>query len=186
MMKLYHTGFEQIKKPDIHFGRKNADFYQGFYLSDNLEFSMRWAKVRKDKDTILNTYRLNTEGLKIKRLERNEEWFEYIFKNRSGYADSLAEYDVIIGPIANDTIYDIWGITTSGLLPKEMALEILLIGAEYKQIVIKSEKAAENLKFLSSAVLDKEEIKKYADDVKKEENEYQSLVSEKLGNIIDI
>lgn len=51
-MVLYHTGFEKIEHPDIHFGRANADFAQGFYLSDNREFSMRWARERKGKPSI--------------------------------------------------------------------------------------------------------------------------------------
>ena len=32
-MILYHTGFETIKEPDVHLGRRNADFGQGFYLT---------------------------------------------------------------------------------------------------------------------------------------------------------
>lgn len=28
MMILYHTGFQEIQYPDIHHGRKNADFEQ--------------------------------------------------------------------------------------------------------------------------------------------------------------
>ena len=34
---LYHTGFSAIPSPDIRYGRKNADFGQGFYLSGVLE-----------------------------------------------------------------------------------------------------------------------------------------------------
>lgn len=41
---LYHTGFYEIKEPDIHYGKPNADFAQGFYTSPNLEFSKRWAR----------------------------------------------------------------------------------------------------------------------------------------------
>ena len=37
-MILYHVGFDIIKNPDIHYGRKNADFGQGFYLTDDKEF----------------------------------------------------------------------------------------------------------------------------------------------------
>lgn len=32
-MLLYHTGYQEIREPDIHHGRKNADFGQGFYLT---------------------------------------------------------------------------------------------------------------------------------------------------------
>ena len=55
-MKLYHVGFEIIKNPDIKHGRKNADFGQGFYLSPNHDFSLRWARVSKDSNTYINTY----------------------------------------------------------------------------------------------------------------------------------
>ena len=30
--------------PDITIGRKNADFGQGFYLTDDLDFTRRWAR----------------------------------------------------------------------------------------------------------------------------------------------
>ena len=80
---VYHVGFEIIRGPDINRGRKNADFGQGFYLSDDLEFSRRWSRVRKDEDTVLNAYELDLNGLQVRRLNRNEEWFEYIFENRN-------------------------------------------------------------------------------------------------------
>ncbi len=37
-MLLYHTGFEQILHPNLHRGRKNADFGQGFYLMPGQSF----------------------------------------------------------------------------------------------------------------------------------------------------
>lgn len=61
-MELYHTGFDIIEAPDIHFGRQNADFGQGFYLSGNREFSVRRARERKGRHTYLNTYVLDTAG----------------------------------------------------------------------------------------------------------------------------
>ena len=113
---LYHTGFEEIRSPDVHYGRKNADFGQGFYMSPDRSFSERWAKERKGSSTVINTYELLTDGLRIKRLDRDEEWFDCIFSNRNGKSDLLSGYDVIIGPIANDTLYDVFGIPTSGFL----------------------------------------------------------------------
>ena len=63
---LYHTGFEEIRSPDVHYGRKNADFGQGFYMSPDRSFSERWAKERKGSSTVINTYELLTDGLRIK------------------------------------------------------------------------------------------------------------------------
>lgn len=36
-MKLFHTGFDEIREPDVHHGRVNADFGQGFYLTADAE-----------------------------------------------------------------------------------------------------------------------------------------------------
>ncbi len=47
-LKLFHMGFDIIEKPDLKIGRKNADFGPGFYLSDNEEFSKRWAQEAQD------------------------------------------------------------------------------------------------------------------------------------------
>ena len=55
-MLLYHTGFSEIQNPDIHIGRKNADFGQGFYLSPDLDFTRRWSRIRNDRYTYINTY----------------------------------------------------------------------------------------------------------------------------------
>lgn len=185
-MTLYHTGYQEIRTPDIHQGRKNADFGQGFYLSDDAEFSRRWAKERSGFSVYLNKYELETDKLKIKNLTRNEEWFTYIFANRSVQPDRFAEYDVIIGPIANDTLYDTLGITTSGFLTPEQATRTLLIGPLYSQIVLKTEKAAAALRFLSAEILKSEEIAKYRESLQQEEKQFQEqfakLIEEMLGD----
>ena len=58
-MILYHVGFDIIKDIDLRHGRINADFGQGFYLSNNIEFSKKWATIKNDRDTILNFYDLD-------------------------------------------------------------------------------------------------------------------------------
>ena len=90
-MLLYHTGFEEIKVPDIHVGRKNADFGQGFYLSTDLDFTKRWAKIRKDRNTYINTYELDMDAVKVLSLDRDSKWYEYINNNRQ-YRDALLIY----------------------------------------------------------------------------------------------
>lgn len=182
IIRLYHTGFAEIREPDIHYGRKNADFGQGFYMSDNEEFSKRWARVRRGENTILNTYDLDLASLKIHRFTRDAQWFAYIYANRNRRPD-LLEADVITGPIANDTIYDTLGITTSGLLSEEQSLQCLLIGPEYYQIVIKSEKAVSQLKWISSEILTPEIIARYRAAVAEEEKIFQKKFAEVLSRI---
>ena len=143
-MRLYHTGTMVIKDPDIHHGRKNADFGQGFYLTPDKDFTYRWAR----KDAVVNIYDLDETGLNIHRFTRSIEWFNYIFHNRR--VEDTIDADVIIGPIANDTIFDTMGIISSGFLAPEEALELLLIGPEYTQVAIKSEKAKAQLHWLEA------------------------------------
>ena len=181
LLTLYHTGFQAIPVPDVHYGRKNADFGPGFYTSPDLEFSRRWARHRKGSTTWLNTYTLDLEGLWVAALSRDAPWLDVLFANRSGDGDPLGDRDVVLGPIANDTLYDLLGVTTSGLLPRETAMEVLLLGPEYRQVVVKSEKAAARLTFRGAEVLDQEEVARYRAAVRAEEQDYQRRVGELLA-----
>ncbi len=180
-MRLFHTGFEIIKFPDIYRGRRNADFGPGFYLSPDGEFSRRWAREKKGSSTYVNEYELNTDGLAIKVLERDIRWFDFIYGNRNRVADIYSSYDVVIGPIANDTIYDVMGVTTSGFLDREQALTLLTMGPIYTQVVIKSQKSVSQLQWLGAEKLSKEEIASYKSIVGEEEESFQNLVAEKFA-----
>ena len=54
-MILYHTSNQIIEHPDIHHGRKNADFGWGFYLTPDREFTYRWAR----ENAVVNKYELD-------------------------------------------------------------------------------------------------------------------------------
>lgn len=144
ILRLYHTGERAIPEPDIHFGRKNADFGQGFYLTPDREFTLRWA----GENAVVNEYELDLAGLAVLRLERDEAWFDYIFQNRRLRDGSDA--DVVMGPIANDTLFDTLGIVSSGFLSTEEALRLLRIGPEYTQVAVKTPRAAEQLRWLGA------------------------------------
>lgn len=174
-MILYHTSEHEIKVPDIHFGRKNADFGWGFYLTPDWEFIYRWSR----RNTIVNIYELDENDLNIFTFTHDINWFQYIFNNRR-MKDSLAA-DVVIGPIANDTIFDTLGIMSSGYLRPQDALELLKIGPEYTQVAIKTEKAVKQLHFIKS-----EKIERIDDEIlRTEEETYQKSFTHKLEKIIN-
>ncbi|MBR2822281.1 MAG: DUF3990 domain-containing protein [Clostridia bacterium] len=162
-MILYHTSDREIVSPDIHHGRKNADFGWGFYLTPDRDFTFRWAR----ENAVVNEYELDEAGLDIHRFPRDVSWFQYIFHNRR-LQDGLTA-DVIIGPIANDTIFDTFGIITSGYLKPEDALKLLFIGPEYTQVAIKTEKAVKQLRFIRSEKIERMD----REALKMEQNEYQ-------------
>lgn len=169
-MILYHTSEKEIRKPDIHYGRKNADFGWGFYLTPDRDFTYRWAK----ENAVVNEYELDENGLDVYAFKRDVNWFQYIFNNRR-MRDGLTA-DVVIGPIANDTIFDTLGIMSSGYLTPEEAVKLLMIGPEYTQVVIKTEKAVSQLRFIRS-----EKIKKIAaGDFQMEQEAYQKSFAQEL------
>lgn len=179
-MRLYHMSTAAIEAPDVHYGRRNADFGQGFYLSPDAEFSKRWASPGRDGTAVLNEYELNTAGLAVKRLTRDEAWYRLIFDNRALKGDALAAYDVVIGPIANDTLYDTWGILTGGMLAPELALDLLRLGDCREQVVVKSERAVRQLRFVRATALDRDALAPYREAVRREEDAYQTAVALRL------
>ncbi len=185
MIKVYHAGYVEIPVPDIKRGRVNADFGQGFYLSDNYGFASLWVREKNRADIIVNSYELDESGLNILRFDRDEKWFRYVFSNRRSMPDSYADFDIIIGPIANDTIYDTMGIMTSGYLSDDEALKLLCVGPQYTQIVLKTQKAADNLHFLSALVLSKETIEANKKIAAANEAEYLKLFAQTMESLED-
>ena len=88
--------------------------------------------------------------------------------------------DVVIGPIANDTIFDTLGIISSGYLKPEDALKLLMIGPEYTQVAIRTEKAAKQLRFIRS-----EKIEKITGaQLKMEQSLYQEAFARELEKVM--
>ena len=173
-MKLYHTGREEIREPDLRHGRKNADFGPGFYLTPDMDFAYRWAGA----DAVVNEYELETEGLQIHRFQRDEDWFRYIFQNRR--ARDLLSVDVVTGPIANDTIFDTLGMISSGFLKTEDAMKLLMIGPEYTQVAVKTEKAAKQLQWIRSGKITKLD----AETRRAEQEAYDAAFAEVMREIV--
>jgi hypothetical protein len=171
ILRLYHASKDIITNIDLSIGRENADFVQGFYLSDNIDFSYKWAK----KNFYINIYELDTTDLKIKHFSKDNDWFEYI-KNNRNFNDTFKDFDLIIGPISPDTIYNTYGIMTSGLIESNKALKILLNGKNYIQYALKSKKCLSQLKYIESFIVDYNKLKTLKNDVKKEEKEFQNYL----------
>ncbi len=122
---------------------------------------------------MINVYEFDTGGLNVISLKRDADWFDYIFQNRR--TNDTKDADVIIGPIANDTIYDTYGMISSGFIKPEDALNLLLIGPEYTQVAIKSETAVSQLTWLEAEAIT--DVAAIREEVKREEEAYQAAFS---------
>lgn len=117
MVELYHGSNVVIDKIDLSISRKGKDFGCGFYLNPNKEQAMEMA-VRTTKRMMRGKPFVNTflfddcalvqpdTPLRIKRFDGySKEWAEFILKNRrNSDATPIHPYDIVIGPIADDTV----------------------------------------------------------------------------------
>ena len=103
-MILYHGSKEVVDSPEIRIQKYNKDFYFGFYCTVLPEQAVRWA-TRFDGVGYLNEYEYTpNENLRIKRFpQMTEEWLDFIVSCRRGQPH---EYDIVEGPMANDTIFN--------------------------------------------------------------------------------
>lgn len=111
-MKLYHGSNILIDKIDLSKSKPNKDFGRGFYLSDNEEQALEMAKFKTltlGGEPLISVFEfdeniITNNTLKVKVFQDySEEWADFVFANREGL-DNVEEYDIVYGPIANDTV----------------------------------------------------------------------------------
>ena len=114
---LYHGSKEEVVYPEIRITRYTKDFSWGFYCTNNYQQAYRWAD-RRSAEGIVNVYRyVEKPDLKILRFpEMSDEWLDFIAKCRAG---KTHPYDIVEGPMADDTIWDYVNGFTSGQISRE-------------------------------------------------------------------
>ena len=144
-MTVYHGGYMAVTSPKIREGRYTKDFGTGFYCTIIKEQAQRWAK-RYDKGIVsIYEVRLNT-SLKIKEFkEMSDEWLDFIIACRSGKEH---DYDIVIGPVADDKVYRVVLLYEHGDIDKDLALKKLKTEKLCDQILFHTEKSLEYLKFI--------------------------------------
>ena len=148
-MILYHGSLEAIEKPDISFSRSNTDFGKGFYTTTIKSQAEKWAgrfKRRFGYGT-LSIYEADEKGLRenISILEfetYSVQWLEFIAANRQG--KSIGNYDLVIGGIANDDVYNTLILYFRGYIEQEGALKRLRYEKPNIQYCFKNQKTIDN------------------------------------------
>lgn len=144
---LYHGSYMKIEYPEIRKHRFTKDFSWGFYCTNIREQAEKWAS--KFTTSIVNVYEIkNLDTLNIKKFdEYNDEWLEFVVNCRSGHTHS---YDVVIGPMADDTIYDYIEAYSLGHMNKEKFFELMKFKYPAHQISFHTIKALDCINFIES------------------------------------
>ena len=110
-MLLYHGSNMIIDEIDLTKSRPYKDFGKAFYLSADEEQAREMAKFKvltgggKVCISVFEFDESSLDGLKVKRFEEyTEEWAEFVYNNRDERQDFHHDYDLVYGPIANDTV----------------------------------------------------------------------------------
>lgn len=129
-MIVYHGTTEVIKSPDVFHSKKYLDFGEGFYLTTYEEQAKKWAirkAMRQEKPAIVNVYEIpdNLEQYRVLSFdEENEKWLEFVCACRKGQKLN-ADYDIIIGNVANDDVFKTVDMYFRGLWDKQRVLQEL-------------------------------------------------------------
>lgn len=148
-MIVYHGSYIQIKKPDLAHSRQNVDFGKGFYITPMREQAAKWCEKfkRRGREGVLSVYSFDPEAeseLKILKFDTySEEWLDFILKCRRGNDDT--DYDVVIGGVANDKVFNTVELFFDSLIDKTEAIRRLRYEKPNLQICFRSQKALEDL-----------------------------------------
>lgn len=155
-MIVYHGSLEEVVSPDVYHSRDNVDFGKGFYLTPIKEQAEKWAmrfKIRKGCG-VVSKYEFDIKNCKntfqISEFEEyTEEWLDFVTACRS--VTDKSTYDVVIGGVANDKVFNTIELYFDGLIEKREAIKRLRYIEPNRQICILRQEIIENyLHFLGS------------------------------------
>ncbi len=146
----------RVEQPDTHHSRRELDFGPGFYLTSIREqaekYSVRFS--RRKESAWLNIYDMKDDWSEwnIKTFEHyNEEWLDFVLQCRRG--TSFGDYDMVIGGIADDKVFETVDMFFSGLLPKEETLRRLAFEKPNIQYCIRRDAMLRDLITFTDAIL---------------------------------
>lgn len=146
-MELYHASSEIVEFPEVRMNKYTKDFSWGFYCTNNKEQANKWAQRHKNK--IVNIYEYKEDkSLNIKVFKKmNDEWLDFIVSCRSGKTHN---YDIVKGPMADDTIWNYIGDYIEGKITKEQFFVMMKFKHPTHQISFHTLRALATLTFKES------------------------------------
>ena len=158
-MMLYHGSYLAVEKPDISFSRDNVDFGKGFYTTPIYEQAVSWSKrfKRIHGKSVVSAYEVDEISLRsnasVKEFpDYSDEWLEFVISSRCG--NYIGGYDVVIGGVANDKVFNTIQLLLDGLIEMETAIKRLSFEQPNIQYCFRKQAVLNKyLKFMSSEVV---------------------------------
>ena len=152
MILLHGTNidFEEI---DLIQCLPHKDFGRGFYLTPMRARAMERAKDKCTRENsgmpVILAYELDEkglEGLKVLRFEgTTEAWLDFILQNRDKHNTKMHDYDVVIGPVADDGVITSISLFEAKVITRQILLERLKYAKPYVQYCFCTQRAVDLL-----------------------------------------
>ena len=137
-MILYHGSNTKIEKIDLSKCRPYKDFGKGFYLTEIREqaekMASRTAHIYEGEPSVTK-FEFDESALSklsVKQFDGpNKEWALFVLANRSKeHEQPTHSYDIVIGPVADDDIAQLFRNFNDGFINLTMLVE----GLKYKKV----------------------------------------------------
>lgn len=174
---LYHGSEQIIEKPQFGKGARTNDYGRGFYCTENIELAKEWA-CSKNTNGFANQYELDMTGMSVLNLTSSEyhilNWLAILADNRTYWERSsiseqakkylqenflieIGDYDIIIGYRADDSYFSFAQDFVANTISLQQLDKAMHLGKLGEQVVLKSQKAFEQIRFIDSVPADAEE-----------------------------
>ena len=196
---LYHGSPEIIRTPVFGKGKSYNDYGRGFYCTEHLELAEEWA-CTENTDGCVNQYEMDTDGLSVLDLSSDEytilHWLALLMKYRKlristpvmkrgadwlkeHFLIDLTPYDAVVGYRADDSYFSFAKAFLTNQISYMQLSYAMKLGKLGEQVVLKSKKSFERIKFKDYELADYHEYfpKKKERDEKARSN-YRKLLEE--------
>lgn len=150
---LFHGTIYDFDNINLKKSHNRRDFGRGFYTTILEKQAKEWGyrlSLREKKD-IYYVYQYifqDSDMLRMKRFDAlNEEWLEFVKENRS-QGGLQHQYDIVIGPVADDDTMETIQLYTAGILSVKEAIDRLKYHIVNNQVSFHTKKALENLRYV--------------------------------------
>ena len=161
-MYLYHGGLNVVDFPLLLDSQRFLDFGKGFYTTRNQEQAEKWATIKQNRENkkqqaTITVYKMDDDILKSESInvkiftKTDENWLDFIFSNRMGLL--AHHFDIVVGAVANDTLYSTLLLYETGVLSKIETIRRLKTHKLYDQISFHNQTVLKKLQFFESYVV---------------------------------
>ena len=202
-MIIYHGSKDIIEKPEFGKGNKKNDYGLGFYCTENVELAKEWACSNNETNGYANQYEIDLSAYKV--LDLREEkysilnWMALLLKFRTfdvntpisvqakeyileNFYVNVEEYDVIIGYRADDSYFSFAKDFINNTISVEQLAEAMRLGELGIQIVLKSKRAFDTVKYISYELAECKEY--YVKRVSRDKKARETYLSGHRQNLV--